>query len=346
MSLELRALPEPESPHVQQFLDGIFHPSEDAVFLSAAQMHWKYWETHPDWTGPRSYGFGDDSGNLLAFACAWPFTLRTMDGIISGVHPIDWAASPKARGAGAQLLKQVRVLRDICCCTGGTDIAQVVVRQSGFKPSAAMRMLARPLRPLRQALTLERRNWKVPAKLIRNALWAMSGAAVPAGWTAEPVSPEGIPESVLPTPAPERAVASRSTTLFDYILKCPTARYQLFLLRQDGKPCGYFLLSFVPGQARVADAWVIAGADGWRALYALAIQAALKNDGAAEITTGATFSEALDGSLACGFRSYGECTVMLYDPQQKLASVKHIHLQMLDNDSSFLHNNRIEYASF
>jgi hypothetical protein len=310
-------------------------------------MQWKYWEPHPNWTGPRSYGLVDDSGNLLAYACAWPFSLRTTGATLPGVHPIDWVASPQARGAGARLLRQLRALREICCCIGGTDIAQVIVHQSGFKSATTMRMLARPLRPVRQFLTDERRNWKLPARLLRNAAWVMRGAPpVPAEWAAEPVLPVEMPDCVLPSAAQDLAVAPRSPALFEYMLKCPTARYQLWLVRHGGEPCGYFLLSFVPGQTRVADAWSTSReAESWRALYALAIQAALKDGSTAEIMTGSTLAEACQGALACGFRPYREWAAMLYDPNKQLASIKHIHLQMMDNDSSFLHNNRIEYAT-
>ena len=336
--MELRAIP--ESDLVRNFLQDIFKPSGDALFISPAQLHWKCWEPHPFWTGSRSYGFLDDAGNLTAHACAWPFNLRTTEGTLTGVHPIDWAANPKARGAGAQLLKQVRVLRDICCCTGGTDIAQVVVRQSGFKPAATMQMLARPLRPLRQALTHQRRNWKLPARLLRNTAWIMNGISHPAGWTAWQIQPSELPDAVLPTPSANQAVGVRSAALFEYLAKCPSARYELWRISYGGEPRGYFLLSFVPGQARIADAWVSDG--NWSALYALAIKVAFQERSSAEIVTGATLAEALQGAQACGFRPSGECTVMLYDPHSKL---KNIHWQMIDNDSSFLHDNHIEYVT-
>ncbi|MBZ5678396.1 MAG: hypothetical protein LAP61_29530 [Acidobacteriia bacterium] len=345
--MDLIALPASESARVQKFLRGIFNPTGDAVFLSPAQMQWKYWESHPGWTGSRSYGFVDDSGEIIAHACSWPLSLRTTESTISGVHPIDWAASPRARGAGAELLRQIRELREISCCIGGTDVAQAVVRKSGFKPAATMQILARPLRPLRQALTHPRRDWKLPARLLRNTAWiVIKSAHAPAGWVAERVLPGAIPEAVLPLAALDLAVATRYPALFEYMSKCPTARHQIWLVRHRNEPRGYFVLSFVPGQARVADAWVLSReSEEWRALYVLAVQAALEEGSTAEITTGATLQEACQGAIACGFRPYGEIDVMLYDPNARLAGVKQIHLQMLDNDLAFLHNNRIEYST-
>lgn len=346
MSLDFRAVPESESGHLRRFLHGVFQPAEDAPFIEPAQMHWKYWEPHPGWTGSRSYVYVDDSEEIIAHACAWPFGLRTTETTLAGAHPIDWAAGMKVPGAGALLLRQIRALRDISCCIGGTDIALKVIRQTGFKPAATMQFLARPLRPVRQALNHPRRNWKLPARLLRNTAWMMGAASVPAGWTAEPVQPAEIPRELLPSPSEGLAVAGRSAALFDYLLKCPTARYEMWLIRQGSEARGYFLLSFVPGQARVADAWVgSAKSESWRALYALAVQVALRDGAVAEITTGATLPAALEGAAACGFRAYTESAVMLFDPKKHLAAVGRFHFQTIDNDMSFLHDNRIEYVT-
>jgi hypothetical protein len=346
MNPDIQSIPEAESSRVRDFLRSIFQPSDDAVFISPAQMHWKYWEPRADWTGSRSYAYLDDSGKIVAHAGAWPFALRTTGATVTGVHPIDWAASKQVRGSGALLLRQVRALQEICCCIGGTDVAQAVVQRSGFRAATTMQLLARPLRPVRQALTHQRRNWKLPARLLRNAAWVMRGAPAPTGWVAEPVHPGEILDAVLPSPTQGLAVACRSPALFEYMLKCPTARYQIWLVRQDGEPRGYFLLSFVPGQARVADAWIAsAQSESWRALYALAIRIALQDSSVAEITACATLGEAITGAEACGFRSYAELAVMLFDPKNCLAPVNRFHMQMIENDMSFLHGNRIEYIT-
>ena len=346
MSLELRALPESERARLRRFLRDVFQSAEDALFIEPAQMHWKYWEPHPNWTGSRSYAYVDDSEEIVAHACAWPFNLRTTEATLAGIHPIDWAAGMKVPGAGALLLRQIRALRDISCCIGGTEIAQKVILQSGFKPVTTMQLLARPLRPLRQVLNHQRRNWKLPARLLRNTTWTMRAASVPTGWTAEPVHPADIPGDLLPSPAPGLAVAVRSAALFEYLLKCPSAKYQLWLVRDGNVPCGYFLLSFVPGQARVADAWIASTKDeSWLALYALSVQVALRDATVAEITTCATLVEAFTGAAACGFRPYTGLPVMLFDPKKYLAPVNRFHIQLIDNDMSFLHQNCIEYVT-
>jgi hypothetical protein len=346
MSLDFRAVPESESARLWRFLHGVFQPAENAPFIEPEQMHWKYWESHPSWTGSRSYVYVDDSEEIIAHACAWPFSLRTTETTLTGAHPIDWAAGMKVPGAGALLLRQIRALRNISCCIGGTEIAQKVIRQTGFRPATTMQLLALPLRPVRQALNHQWRNWKLPARLLRNTAWMMSAASVPSGWTAELIRPTDIPDELLPSPAQGLAVAHRSAALFEYILKCPTARYQIWLVRQGSEPRGYFLLSFVPGQVRIADAWIAsAKSEPWRALYALSVQVALRDSSVAEITTCATLGEAFAGAATCGFRSYTELAVMLFDSKNYLAPVNQFHMQMIDNDMSFMHGNCIEYAT-
>ncbi|HEY3740528.1 MAG TPA: hypothetical protein VGL53_11825 [Bryobacteraceae bacterium] len=347
MSLELRAIPESGSTQVRQFLRGVFDSPDDALYIAPAQMHWKYWEPHPNWTGSRSYAYIDDAGDIAAHACAWPFGLRTTDAMLFGAHPIDWAAGMKIPGVGALLLRQIRSLRDISCCIGGTEIAQKVIRQTGFKPVATMKSLALPLRPLRQAFTHQRVNWKLPARFVRNTAWKMKAGSPPPDWSASIVEAHEIHVGLLPAPSDGLAVPVRSVALFEYLAKCPTADYQVWLVRHGREHRGYFLLSLVPGQARIADAWVTApaGVEEWRALYALAIQAAREHRSSAELTTSGTLAVALEGAIACGFRQYTEEQVMMFDPKKQLASIERFHLQMIDNDMSFLHGHRPDYVT-
>jgi hypothetical protein len=345
MSVTFTALPEAEGVRLRHFLMDVCKHTEDVPSLSPAQMHWKYWEPYPGWDGSRSYAYLDPSGEIVAHAATWPFGLLTPETTLAGVHPIDWAAGMKVPGAGALLLREIRKLRDISCCIGGTEIARKLIQQTGFKPVASMRLLARPLRPVRQALTHQHRNWKLPARLVRNTFRMITAAAAPAGWTTEKVQPSALPVGLLPAPAPGFAVARRSPELFGYLMKCPTARYELWLVRQGQEPRGYFLLSFVPGQARIADAWMAGGRESWRCLYALASQAALHDKSVAEIAVAVTLEEAFTAATACGFRRYDELAVMLFDPRKHLLGIDKFHLQMIESDMSFLHGKSIEYVT-
>ena len=73
------------------------------------------------------------------------------------------------------------------------------------------------------------------------------------------MEPEQIPPDVLPVSSGRLTACLRGAALFRYLEQCPIARHELYVAREGGRLKGYFLLSFVPGQARVADAWVNGG---------------------------------------------------------------------------------------
>jgi hypothetical protein len=342
MNLQLVPTVDADRERVERFLREIFQSPEDVPAFRAAQMRWKYYEPRPDWDAPRSYVYQTAEADIVAHACAWPFSLQTASGSVSGVHPIDWAAGTQVPGGGALLLREMRVLREICCCIGGSDVAQKVIAMSGFKPAGEFRRFARPLRPWRQALKHPRRNWKLPARTARNAMWAMRRASAPAGWSATLVAPAGLPPALFPNPQPGIAVAVRSAALFEFMFKCPVARYELYELRNGTAPRGYFVLSFVPGEARIADAWIhSASVDDWRAVAALAVEAALADTTALEMTTAACLPEACAAFEASGFRHYETLPIMMFDRGKRLAGIERYHLQMLDNDFSFLHASHV-----
>jgi hypothetical protein len=347
MGLQLRSVPESGRERVAAFLGRIFKARGDAVFLQPAQLHWKYWQPRQDWPESRSYVYETEGGDIAAHACVWPFALRTMQGIRRGTHPIDWAADAKVPGAGILLLHEIREMRDLSCCIGGTEVAQRVVAGSGFSRVSEVRHFVRPLRPLRNMLTHQRRDWKLPARFARNLAWKLDGkAAIPAGWSCTRVEPEEIPDSLLPAPEPGLAVASRSAALFRYMLSCPVASHQMWMASYQQTPRGYFMLSFPPGQARLADAWVTGQSpDAWRAIFTLASSAARENASVAEIVIATSLQEAATGAEAAGFRPCREIAIMLFDPHKYLAESPRIHVQMIENDTSFLHDNRIEYLT-
>jgi len=344
MTVVLRATSAAEAPRVQQFLADVFNIPETALFLDPAHVYWKYYRPRADWPESRSYVYEHD-GRIVAHASAWPFELRTMDDTITGVHPIDWAASNEVPGVGALLLREVRKLRVISCCIGGTDIAQSVISKTGFKPAGVMHSFVRPLRPWKQFLTHNRRDWKLPARFVRNALWvAKTSVDVPAGWSAEPIDAASLPDAVLPSPSTDMAVCGRTKDFFAYLNACPIARFQLLLIRRDGSPVGYALLSFVPGIARIADAWSIdQTVDSWSAIYALACRAALEDGSAAELLVACSLKPAVDALVRSGFRPDLTLPIMLFDPKKRLAGIRDIHLQLADNDFSFLHDGFPDY---
>ncbi len=346
MNLSFHSTAPADSPRVRAFLREIFKVDTNAPFLNEALVEWKYYRFHPHWDGSRSFVYEGDTG-IAAHACAWPVQLLTTDGPLTVLRPIDWAASTKIPGVGALLLRQMRGLRDVSCSVGATDVARKVIARNGYRPFADMELYARPLRPLRQAVTHQRKDWKLPARLARNLAWTMrSKPSIPAGWTVEPIEPRHLPDAVLPGPQPGIAVARRTRELFEYFRLCPVVRHQLFLIKNEGEPIGYFLLSFTPGQARICDAFMgELTATAWAGLYASAVRVALDEGSAAEITAASSLGVPCEALSISGFRRYKVLPIMLFDGRQRLASTHRVHMQMIDSDWSFLHENRPEYQT-
>jgi hypothetical protein len=344
--LTFRSTTPEEQPDVRQLLRDVFQANEDAPFLNNQHLQWKYYAERKDWPGSRSFVLSEDL-RLTAHACAWPVGVLLNERKIAGFHPIDWAARSETPGTGASLLREMRKLSEISVCVGGTEVAQKVIANMGYRPAGKMKYYARPLRPWLQARTHKRRNLKLPARFARNWLWAMLWPAIgPPGWSAERVAPDQIPREVLPVSSEYVTACQRSVAQFRYFEQCPIARHELYVVRDRGKVKGYFLLSVVPGQARVADAWVNGGEiHEWDALYRLAMKTALDAYNVAEITAASALEAGQCALTRCGFRMYQALPVMLFDPERVLAGVPPVHWQMIDNDFSFLHQGRPEYAT-
>ncbi len=106
----------------------------------------------------------------------------------------------------------------------------------------------------------------------------------------------------LPTPMPGKAVFERSPALLRHVLACPIVPIELYGLEKGGRMGGYFLLSYAPGQARIADMWIASeDAADWRALIHAAVNQARSKRGVAELvvwSSDPSLSRILDN---CGF---------------------------------------------
>jgi hypothetical protein len=344
--LDFRSTPPAERELIRRLLREVFQASDDAQFVNRAHLEWKYYIERRDWPGSRSFVISEQD-EIVAHACAWPFTVLFGGEKVRGFHPIDWAARASGRGAGTRLLREVQKLTSVSLSIGGTDAGRKAILNSGYVPVGEMKFYARPLRPWQQARTHQRRNWKLPARAARNWLWnARCPAAAPPGWTSQRVQAHEMPAEVFPVSNTRATACLRDADLFRYYEQCPIARHELHLVNRLGEPAGYFLLSQVPGQARVADAWVRSdNVDEWEALYRLAAAAAVERDGIAEITAASALPGGQSALEQAGFRMYEGLPIMLFDPQNRLAGAPPVHFQLIDNDFSFLHQGRPDYVT-
>lgn len=349
MKLDFRATSPEEEGAVRLFLAAIFEMPLTAPLVNSRHLHWKYYQRREDWSrgeGSRSFVYTNANG-YAAHGCAWPFRVLVNGTAISGVHPIDWATGSDTPGLGALLLRQMRMMGDVSCCLGGTDVAQKVISQTGYRPMGEIKYYSRPLHAWSQFWSHQRRDFKLPARLIRNFLWSRQAEIkAPKGWAAERIVPEQMPPEVLPRSSSAVTACERSPALFRYFQDCPIARHELYLARRDGRAAGYFLLSLPPGQARVADSWVVSQSpEDWKALYALAVHTAYKSTRAGEITAGSALKAGQEALEALRFRAHLTLPVMLFDPKKRLIGAPPIHFQMIDNDFSFLHQGRPDYQT-
>lgn len=302
-------------------------------------LSWKYWRERADWPGSRSYVLCD-RGEIVAHGGIVPGEITWGQERARIIHVVDWAAQPRAMGAGVSLMKRLGGLTDILIAVGGSSATRRILPVIGFRPHSSISGCARPLRPLRILGTGGARRWKLLPRLARSTLWRLRAPSFRDGsWETRHIGPEQVHElaGVLPRPARDVGVFVRGEALFQHQLQCPMVGSELYGLARSGRMRGYFLLTFAPRQARLADLWIDSQdpAD-WRALIQCAVSRALQHPDAAEITAWASSPALSQRFLECGFHPRGTQPVMLavrggWKPPSTL------HVQMLDTDAAYLH---------
>jgi hypothetical protein len=304
-------------------------------------MRWKYHEAHPDWPGSRAFVLRKN-GRLAAHVGIVPVTWLTPAGPMTCVVPIDWAADPMIPGAGAVLQRKLNSIAKSVLQIGGTEQARKMAELFGLRPCASLDFWVHVVRPWRQHRLRPTRDWKSPLRLARNSAWSLSRLArAPSGWEAVPV-PE-FTDCMLPPVTPGILAAltppARSAGLLNHMLRCPAAAFRGYRLLGDGKSRGFFLLSSVGPQTRIADLFVdSADPADWTAAYALAGRAAKGQPGTCEIAAVASTPIARRALSANGFRPRGCDPAWIFDPAQLLDPAIPLHLTMLEWDGSYLYN--------
>jgi hypothetical protein len=99
------------------------------------------------------------------------------------------------------------------------------------------------------------------------------------------------------------------------------------------------MLSRVAGQCRLTDLRIrSAKPEDWMAAYATAARAAALDPESYELATYATVPLVCQALEANGFRQRGEMPVLALDRKNLLGNAAHLHLGMLDDDSSYLND--------
>jgi hypothetical protein len=294
-------------------------------------LRWKCFAPHPFWEGSRGYTLRY-KGAIAAFGCIVPCRFRTPAGAVSGCDVIDWAADKTVPGAGAMLYRHIQTLTGVMINIGGTPEARAVLPRMGFELRCRLHTYMRTLRPARHLLRAGPKDWKAPLRLARD--YAGLARPVPRALTARRVANfTGAVPAAFPDPAIAGAtVCARTPELLDYFLACPAARIEAFLIDE---PPGYFLLSRVGNQCRIADLWVrSADARLWAQAYAAATAAALRDSATTQSTIAVSTPMQIEALRQAGYRPSHHEPVFVLDPDSVLPPGV-LALSFFENDGAY-----------
>jgi hypothetical protein len=304
-------------------------------------LDWKYWKEREDWGGARSF-VATRGGQILAHAAVVPGRCATGSGSTTVLHLIDWAARPNAAGVGVSLMKHVGRLADALLAVGGSEQTLRILPHIGFLPRGTAEGYVRVLHPLRFLGSFGAAWWKLPGRLIRRCLWRLSSPIVPpAGWSIKRITSDDMTtlSEVLRRATVGMGVFERSAGLFRYMLRCPIVPMELYALKNQNGVCGYFLLAFAPGQARIADCWVAGDEpEAWHGLLQFAALQAWGHRDVAELVAwsgDAVMTRALVGN---GFHCRNQQPIFLRPAAEEQIIPGRLRVQMLDNDAAYFHH--------
>ncbi|HXW89085.1 MAG TPA: hypothetical protein VEK33_00925 [Terriglobales bacterium] len=334
-----------DAPAVAAFLQRTLDLNPDVPLIAPRHLHWKCWEERADWPGSRGYVL-TRGGAIAAHVSVVPLSCRVGQARLRMIHPIDWAADPTSVGSGVHLLKQITQLADAVVVVGGSEAAQKVLAAVGFKTLGEVTKFARPVRPLRR-LAGQKASVRTGAQFARSLLWSLQAPSLRReGWVASRVVAEQLVSQAVRWPRPElgTAIFERTEDMVAYFLKCPATAIELYAVRRNGAPRGYFLLAHAPGQTRIADFYVDSeDREAWRAAVELAVFEAKRNPMAAEVVSLGSDAVTRQALLDCGFHARGNFPLRVLPGKGVDLPAQPIRFHMMDNDAAYLHTNQNAY---
>jgi hypothetical protein len=324
-----------------------FKAGPEATFVDRRLLQWKYFESGPQWEGSRGYVLKHEDA-IQAHCGVWPVHLSVAGKKVSCLCFVDWVSDRNAPGRGFLLKKKLMSFAETAIVVGGTDDTRAVIPKLGFKTVSDVGFFVRVSRPWQQYRTRPSEGIaRDVARLVRNTAWSRFDlrSAVHRGWSATRL--ESFDNSLLegccnrddPTPW-------RSAEYLNYWLRSPTVAISGFALQRARKTLGYFLLSRVGGQTRIADLRLSSTTqDDWNAAYSLAEQVAASDPETSEITAVASTLFAELALRSSGFRRRGSAPLFLYDPQKKLRDSPPIYWNLIDGDAAYISDPEHPYTT-
>jgi len=336
MPLEFQPSSASDIEAIAQALITGFNAPPNASFANRQLLQWKYFEPGPDWEGSRSFVLKKD-GAIAAHCGVWPMNLQFRDQTISCNSFVDWVSDPKIPGSGVLLKKNLMKMTEASIVVGGSDDTREVVPRIGFARVGEVLTFSRVVHPLE--LYRNRPSepiLKAVARLARNSIIAKSRVSrVPPSW--RPQRTQLFEAGLKISDRGSGPTPFRTIEYLNYWLRLPAIEIAAFKILDDDELRGYFLLTQVMAQVRVADIRIFSDdVDDWAAAYALATKTAASQPGACEVLAIASTPFATDALLSNGYQERGRDPFFLYDPTKKLANAPPIFLNLIDGDGAYL----------
>lgn len=300
--------------------------------VAPAHLEWKYWGERTDWPGPRSFVL-TDGRDLLAHVAVVPGTLHA-DGIEARiVHPIDWAARRDAVGAGVQVMRHLAGMVDFLFGVGGSRDTRKILPLLGYRPCGEVAGYVRTIAPLQILGHPGRPKWKRLPRMARSLMWSiMAPRSAVDGWQLLRID-AGALERIAPV-----LPAGRSLAQVRAALSCPIVPTELYALERGGRTGGYFLLSYAPGQARLAD-FAMASDDpaDRRAVVQAAVDRAQARGGIAELVVWSSDPAQAQVLRDCGLHARLTLPIFLKARAGQALPRVPMRIQMLDSDAYYLY---------
>jgi hypothetical protein len=258
---------------------------------------------------------------------------------------IDWGSAKESPGTGLALVQKLAAMFDFIYAIGGSEMTCKVLPALGFVEYKRQWKGARPLRPVRQILSHQTRNWKLAPRLARNSFLAMPKGLNPfKNWKAMEIEPGRISGESYVSRADGASFSPRPPEFFEYLLRCPSARFSLYGIMAEGELMGHFVTSVLRGQARVAGVWLREpNQETWAAAFFLARHTALGLKETNEVVVFGSGSPSRTGAARAGFRIMPGPAVYMLDKKNRLSLSPNFQFQLADNDFAFLDSGRSSY---
>lgn len=339
MSSQFTATLPSEQTALAELLQSTFPASREVNSFVPDVLRWKYFSQHPDWSGPRSYVVKKDQG-IVGHGGIWPVRFSNGNLELSAIHLIDWVARRSATGVGVLLLRRLAELADLLLTIGGSDDTQRILPRLGYRQSGELKMQAKVVRPWLQYRTSSEPGWRAPARLLRNTIWSLPLLpSLPKGWRAARIGRFDSSAEFLLSTRRDILTPIRTVAGLNRILDCPAASFAAFLVYEGSQLRGYFVLSLVAGQTRIADLRLgTEDPESWKTACVLAARTAAEMPETCEIVAGFSMAAVQKAFEQSGFRPRQTLPIFYYDPRKLLRNVPVLDLSLLDGDACFMAN--------